>query len=276
MNALRNRSLTTPRRLVVGLLFLAACHRQAPSTPTPQRPSAQQEPAAVNVTSASSLLRAMRERYPKWYKTLTFVQKTTISRPSGELVQTWYEAAMLPGRLRIDTDIASKTGTLFARDSIFSVSSGKLVRADTGLNELLVLGFDIYGQTIERSERQLRALGFDLTKFHEGTWQGKPVYIVGANRGDTLSKQFWIDKANLLFVRLLERSRQGRVEVRFDKYQRAGDGWIAAQVLQFVNDKRTLMEEYSDIRVNVPLSESLFDPRQWSTAPHWVKPGSSK
>jgi hypothetical protein len=278
MNALRIRFSSTPRLLVVGLLFFTACHRQTPPAgPAPSKPRPQQQPPAANITSSASLLRAMRERYPNWYKTLTFVQKTTITRPSGgELVQTWYEAGMVPGRLRIDTDLGSKTGTLFARDSIYSISSGKLVRADTGLNELLVLGFDVYGQSAARSEAQLRSLGFDLSRFHEGTWQGKPVYVVGANRGDTLSKQFYIDRERLLFVRLLERGRQGRVDVRFEKYQRAGDGWIAVQVVQLVNDKRTLMEEYSDVRVNVPLSEALFDPRQWTTAPHWAKPSPSR
>jgi hypothetical protein len=26
------------------------------------------------------------------------------------------------------------------------------------------------------------------------------------------------------------------------------------------------------VRVNVPLSDSVFDPRQWNTAPRWYKP----
>ncbi len=46
------------------------------------------------------LIGQMRERYlGKWYRTLTFVQKTTL--PDGK-VETWYEAAELPGKLRID------------------------------------------------------------------------------------------------------------------------------------------------------------------------------
>lgn len=218
----------------------------------------------------------MHDRYPSWYRTVTFVQKTTLyPAKGGEIVQTWYEAASLPGRLRIDTDLEAKSGTLFARDSIFGISGGKLVRADTGLNELLVLGFDVYTQSAARTEAQLRRLGFDLAKFHEASWQGHPVYVVGAARGDTLTKQFWVDRENLLFVRLLERGPRGHVDLRFNDYQQLGHGWIAMEVLQLVNGKPALREQYSDPHADVALPDALFDPRRWTTT-HWAQPGRSR
>jgi hypothetical protein len=274
-----HRSLKTPRRLVVGLLvFAAACHRHRPEAPAPVAPTnAPAAPAAVVVTSAPTLIRAMHDRYPDWYRTLTFRQKTTLVAPSGgEIHQTWYEAASLPGRLRIDNDLASKSGTLFARDSIFAFSQGKQLSAEPGLNELLVLGFDAYRQSTARTDEQLRSLGFDLTRFHDDVWQGKPVFVVGALRGDTSSKQFWIDKSTLLFVRVLEHGRQGRVDIRFNKYQRAGDGWVATEVVQLVNGTRRLLEEYTDVRANVTLSDALFDPKQWATVRHWSVPRSPR
>lgn len=283
MNMLRH--LTTPRRLVVGfLVFITACHRKptpqpapaparAPARARPTPPPAAATTAAI--TTGNSLVRAMHERYGSWYHTMTFVQRTTLVTPSGgEIHQTWYEAMELPGRLRIDTDLHSKSGTLFARDSIFTFSAGKLVRADTGLNELLVLGFDAYAQSSARTEAQLRSLGFDLSRFHEGTWEGKPVFIVGALAGDTMSKQFWVDQKNLLFVRLLSNDRQGHVDIRFNNYQSVGGGWVAAEVLQLVNGRRRLLEEYSDIHANVPLAAALFDPGEWAVAPHWAKASS--
>jgi hypothetical protein len=277
MKDLLGRSLPTPRLLVVGLLFFAACHRQTPeSKPAPQPTRQRQTPAPGGITSATALLQAMHDRYPQWYHTLTFVQKTTLYRPNGgELVQTWYEAASLPGRLRIDTDLAAKSGTLFARDSVFSISSGRLVRADTGFNELLVLGFDVYTQAPSRTHAQLRRLGYDFSRMYDTTWQGRPVYVVGAVRGDTLTKQFWVDKANLLFVRLLERGPRGLVDLRFDRYQPLGKGWIAMEVLQLVDGKPSLREEYSNPRADVALPDGLFDPRQWSSV-HWTKPSSPK
>jgi len=269
---------STPRRFVVGLIvwtvFGAACHRQPESTPVPTAPTSQPRttpPPGVNITSGAALVQAMHDRYATgWYHSLTFTQKTTLTLSSGgEVVQTWYEAGQVPGRLRIDTDRATKGGVLYARDSIFSFTNGKLVRADTGLNELLVLGFDVYVQLAARSETVLRKLGFDLTQIHETRWQGKPVYVVGAVAGDTTSKQFWIERDQLLFVRLIERSRQGRVDIRFNEYVKYGGGWLAIEVDQIVNGKRRTLEQYSDIKTNVELSEALFDPKQWATVPPW-------
>jgi hypothetical protein len=275
MKTIRVLITTTPRRLVVGLfIFAAACHRQAPApAPAPARPAPQRAPVpAAGIRSGATLLQAMHDRYPAWYRTLTFMQHTTLATPSGgEIVQTWYDAAELPGRLRIDTDIAARAGTLYARDSIYAFNNGRLVRADTGLNELLVLGFDVYTQPVARSEAQLRGLGYDLSRFHETTWHGVPMYVVGALRGDTTSKQFWIDRDKLLFQRLIERGRQGMVEIRFDHYLPVAGGWVAADVVQLVNGTRRLHEEYADIRANPPLSEALFDAASWATTPSWAK-----
>jgi hypothetical protein len=273
-----SRLTAAPRSLVVVgsfacVLGLAGCHRQPVAAPAPAPATTAQPPRPAPVANARALLAAMRAKYPDWYRTVTFVQKTTVNRPrGGTLVQTWYEAASLPGRLRIDFDLASRSGTLFARDSIYTFTSGKLVRADSGLNELLVLGFDVYKQPVERSVAELRRLGYDVERFHASTWRGRPVFVVGALAGDTTSKQFWIDQRDLVFVRTLERTSQGFAEVRFENYQPVPGGVIAMQVEQIVNGQRRLLEQYSGVKVNVPLAEALFDPAKWATAPHWTTP----
>lgn len=269
---MKSRSLfiTTPRVIVAGLfVFAAACHRQKPaSAPAPAAPVVRPAPAAAAIRSGQSLVRAMHDRYAStWYQTVAFTQKTTLGLPSGgEIVQTWHESLKLPGRLRIDTDLASKAGVLFARDSIYNFNDGKLTKADTGSNELLVLGFDVYTQSAAKTEAVLRDLGFDLSKFHEGTWQGTPVFVVGAARGDTTSKQFWVERDRLLFVRMLANTPQGHTDVRFSSYAPAGDGWIATDVSQLVNGKRRIHEQYSAVRANVQLPDALFDPKRWSSA----------
>src|SRR6185369_16320132 len=136
-------------------------------------------PPPSGPNTGEAVLRAMHDRYAgKWYRTLTFTQKTTSTLQSGgELVQTWYEAAQFPGKLRIDTDLKSKSGTLYARDSVFTFNAGKQVSADTGYNPLLVLGFDVYAQPTNRTISILRRLGYNLDLVHESVWLGKPVYV---------------------------------------------------------------------------------------------------
>ena len=52
--------------------------------------------------TGEDVVRAMNERYAgRWYKTLTFVQKTTY--PDGR-IETWHEALSMPGLLRIDIE----------------------------------------------------------------------------------------------------------------------------------------------------------------------------
>ena len=271
-----------PRLLVVGLLVSgSACNlhnihltpgdQVSEPLPASGSRSATTTYRRIPITSGATLVQAMHDRYAgKWYKTLTMVQKTTVGLPSGgELKQTWYQASQFPGKTRIETDHAAKTGVLYVRDSVYSIAGGKLARADTGRNDLWTLGYDVYAQPPERTREALDRAGFDLSDFYETTWEGKPVYVVGAVEGDTMSKQFWIERDRLVVVRMIGRSPQGRSDVRLSDYRRAGDAWIAREVEQYVNGKRRVREEYSDVALNAKLSPALFDPRKWSSAPHW-------
>src|SRR5919107_1217755 len=117
MNDSPARALSTPRLVVVGLfVFTASCHRQKPTVTTLPRtaPTPPAAPAPTVVSSGSTLIRALAERYTStWYRSLTFTQKTTLALPSGgKIVQTYYESGVIPGKLRIDTDLPSKTGLL--------------------------------------------------------------------------------------------------------------------------------------------------------------------
>jgi hypothetical protein len=221
------------------------------------------------------LIRAMQVKYAKsWYKTLTFVQQTTEFQADGKTkVSTWYEALSAPGRLRIDFDpIVDGNGILFANNTVYTMKSGKVENSRAFVHSLIVLGFDIYFVPVPQMIDTLKQLKFDLSIIHEDTWEGRPVYVVGAPRGDLHSTQFWIDKKNLYFVRMLRPSGKdgaGTSDVRFNKYQRTKRGaWVAAEVVFLNNGKIATTEEYSDIRTDVALDEKLFDPQYWSNV-HW-------
>ena len=258
----------------IALLALTGCAR-GPRAAAAPGPAPARAPVAT-IHSAAGLVAAMHGRYAgTWYHTLTFRQTTTIySTSGGQYVQTWHEAVRVPGALRIDTDTLGG-GFLFVHDSVYSFVNGRLARADTLRNELLVLGFDVYGQPPAMSERVLRSLGFDLTKFHESTWNGKPVYVVGAAAGDTTSKQFWVTQDDLLFVRMLQSQLQGRTrvhrDVRFERYERAGEGWVATEVVALTNGRRSVVERYADVRTDVALPDGVFEPAHWSATRHWMR-----
>jgi hypothetical protein len=222
--------------------------------------------------NGQELIALMRARYEgKWYRTLTFTQKTTL--PDGK-VETWYEALELPGKLRIDiAPLDSMKTILFRNDSVYQFDGGKLKDSTPFVHPLMVLGFDVYGSPVEETIAKLKSLQYDLSKLHQTAWQGRSTYVVGAQLGDTTSPQFWIDAERLYFVRSLEPSKKDPKminDTRFEKYIPLGGGWLEMQVLFLAGGEQKVKEEYSNPKANVRLDPGLFDPSRW-TAPGWVK-----
>lgn len=232
---------------------------------------------AAEVKGGEALLKAMHDRYAaSWYSTVTFTQKSTTYNADGTTkVETWYEAAQLPGKLRIDIGSPSEgNGYLWADGNLSVFKQGEVKAARKQPNMLLVLGFDVYMQSPEATLAITNEQGFDASKFHEDTWEGKPVYVFGAAQGDLKSKQFWVEKDRLLFVRLLEPNSKDATktqDIRFADYRPLGKAWIAALVEVYDDGKKVFSEEYSEIHNDVKLDPAVFDAKQYTTA-HWEKP----
>ena len=230
--------------------------------------------SAAKISNTNELIAAMQKRYGKsWYKTATFIQETTNIQPDGtSKVEIWYEAMSIPGSLRIDfAPTKAGNGILFTDSKIFVFKDGKVENTRPFEHPLLILGFDIYRMPANDVTTKLQALKFDLSQFREDTWQGRPVYVVGAKAGDLHSPQFWIDQENLYFVRMLRPAGKDGTqtqETQFNKYQKLGGGWIAPEVIFLVDGKTVTTEKYSDIRGDVKLDPRLFDPQFWTTV-HW-------
>jgi len=227
-------------------------------------------PAAAQIdpriTSAETLIGAMHDRYAdRWYSTLSFVQTTTqVQAGDSVTVEEWREWAVIPGRLRIEMGPPEDSLTvIYARDSTFVRSRGRVVRRMDDWNVLMIVGFDVYRQPVERTLQQLRRAGIDLSRFHVDSLDGVPVYVVGAQPGDSTSMQFAIEAERLLFMRLVDPipDRPGRVQhVWFRRYEPLGEGWIAPEVEVLVDGRRVFHEVYANIRIGEALDEALFDP----------------
>jgi len=225
---------------------------------------------AKDFKTGQEVLAAMKQKYEgKWYKTLTFEQKTTNYKPDGTSeAHTWYEAFTMPGKLRIDmTPLEKGDGVIFADQRIYPFRDGKLGNARDFVHPLLVLGFDVYGQPVESTVGQLKGLGIDMSVVHEEPWQNGTAIVVGAKQGDLTSPQFWIDKKNLLFVRLIQpvgKDKKSIQETQFNGYQKVkGGGWVSAEVKFFVDGKISTTEEYTKIQTDRTLSPDLWNPEKW-------------
>jgi hypothetical protein len=96
---------------------------------------------------------------------------------------------------------------------------------------------------------------------------------VGADAGDLKSKQFWVAKDSLLFLRVIEPARQDPDkidDIRFIHYRPLAGAWIAAGVEVYGDGRKVFSEDYTDIRANVKLDPAVFDPDKFA-ATHWEK-----
>jgi len=177
--------------------------------------------------------------------------------------------------LRIDIGLPSDgNGYLLVDGNVSIFQKGEVKATRKQQNMLLVLGFDVYAQPPEATLTIAKEEGFDASKFHEDSWEGKPVYVFGAEQGDLKSKQFWIEKDRLLFVRLIEPNPADAAktqDIRFANYRPLGKAWIAALVEVYDGGKKVFSEEYSDIHKNVKLDPAVFDAKQYNTK-YWEKP----
>jgi hypothetical protein len=227
--------------------------------------------------SGEELIRQMHERYAgKWYHNLTFTQTTSFpDRPA----ETWYEAGEIPGKLRIDiAPLDSMNAFMYLGDSSIVFKGGKRVGAREDRNLLMTLGFDVYGQPPQTTVAQIKAAQVDLSKIREDSWRGTKVWVVGAEKGDTLTNQFWIEQDRLLFLRLIEQHQNAKkpeekpaiLDITFEDYQPLAKGWVAPTCVIKVNGKELQREKYRDIRADVKLQPDLYDPVTYHP-PKWIK-----
>jgi hypothetical protein len=219
----------------------------------------------------------MRDAYHgKWFKSVTFIQQTVVTRPDGGAdTSTWYEALKSPDRLRIDFgDPKNGNGALYTADSLYVVRGGKVTRALPSGNPFLPFVAGVYDQPLDITIRQLQPYKIDVSRIREGTSKGRATYIVGSQGpGDTTSPQFWIDRERLIVVRMIvplsPASPAEVADIWLDDYVPVGGGWLATRVDINLGGDRRQVEQYSSWRANVDLPRDFFVAEKWSEVPHW-------
>jgi hypothetical protein len=229
-------------------------------------------------SSGRDVLAQMQRMYDhKWYQTLTFVQRTTITRADGtQQVSTWYEALQSPDRLRIDfDDPKAGNGVLYTADSVYVVRGGAVTKKSAEGNVFLPFVAGVYTQPLETTLRQLAPYNFDLSRVRTDRWRDRAVYVVGArDSADLSSPQFWIDRERQIAVRVIVPLGSGAnakpYDIHLDGYVPVGKGWLATKVAILSEGVARQVEEYSDWRADIPLAPDLFVAERWTTAPHWA------
>jgi len=224
--------------------------------------------------SGRALLEQMRAAYAgKWFKTLTFVQKTTIVRPDGtKTEQTWFESMRSPDRLRIDVaPLSAGNGSLNLPDKVIVVRGGQVTTTRPDGNPFLPFVAGIYTQPLETSIAQLAPQKYDLSATHAVEVRGRKTFVIGTTQpGDLTLPQFWVDAERLVVVRAVITSGAAMLDITLDGYVKSGASWVATKVAMTAGGAVRQIEEYTDVKTDVALPAELFDPATWMTAKHWA------
>ena len=244
--------------LAIAALLVAGCVHASSS------PGSQLMPR-----DGTELVTRMHDRYAgRWYNTVTFTQTTTQQLPNGtERISTWHEALRAPGILRIDVGApADGNVVIYTRDSSYRVRSGKLVRAEPDANPFMPFVVTMYHVPAAETLGELARWNFDLSRIRADTLDGRPTWVVGAaDAADTTSPQFWVDAERLVATRIIvaPEAMAPVMDISLRGYQPLGGGWIATDVDIRMGGKSVQREQYADLRANVDLPPSMFDPHQW-------------
>ncbi len=251
----------------LALAGLGACARTAVIAP---------EPVAVKPPSAPdgrTVLAAMNERYiGKWYMTLSFKQNVTIISTTGrQTKQVWNQYLTLPGRQRIDyVPLGSKSGVLYADGKLYAFANGKAQNTQPGWHPLLVLTGDVYTRMVDTTAMELDSLGFDMSKARKDRWDGKDMWVVGADAGDSTTSQFWVDTDSLLVRRVLvsdARAVKRTVnETRYLSYKSVAGVPVSYSMRSYRDGRLYFRGESANVIVGDRLPVELFEPQSWAAS----------
>lgn len=229
-----------------------------------------QKPGPEKIISTQALIKAMQKAYSgRWSKTITFVQYNThFQNDTIKNTSVWYEAIEYPDKFRIDFGKPSEgNAVIFANDSVYNFKAGQLKSKRRQPNNLMLLAGGIYFLPADQALQRLKDAGYNISAFHESTWQGKPAYVVG----DQQKNQFWIDKEKLCLLRTLTAMPGDYMqEAQFSEHIKTAGGWTETKVLFLKDGEKQQLEEYKDLKFNITLPKGLFEPAYFGKV-HWIQ-----
>jgi hypothetical protein len=225
--------------------------------------------------STEELITAMHKKYfGNFNANITFIQINTYFLEGGKTHgDISYEAFHYPGKFRVDHGVRhSQDGFIVLNDTVYNFKGGALVGKVPDTYDLLMLTGDIYFLEPKESIKKIKLMGYNMSKFREDSWNGRPVYVVGADKGDETSPQFWIDQTELYLVRNINKNKEtGEIEDQhFKEHAKVSKAWVEERVEVFVGGKLVKKEHYAEVKADNSLDMKIFDPSHLGKV-HWRK-----
>lgn len=216
--------------------------------------------------TGEKVLQKMYKKYKgNWYKNFTFTQTTeTFKKDSLVKTDTWYESIVFPDYFRISIGAAENgNAVIYNKDSVFQIRKSKLVNKSLRTDDLTFLLGGMYFLPYDTVKSKILKEGYDYTKAYETTYNGKAVYVIGANNENEKVSQLFIEKERLIVVRFIKYIGKTKQEAIFDGHQKVGKAYTETIVSFYINDALLQKEKYYDCKFNTTIDMAIFDPYQF-------------
>lgn len=229
----------------------------------------------VTVKNTSDLLSAMNKKYKgKWFDQFTFVQETYQIDKNGKEkdLSIWHEAIDYPKNFRIDYGALSEGNTnIYAKDSVWAFRENELKKIKHAPKEFLLMKGGLYHLSVKETIEQLTNYGYDCSKFRRDVLNDRKVFVIGADKGDLKSKQFWLDAEHYYMVRRINTQGEKVIDVIYSNHISSNGGWVEQKVQFWVDKEYVQIEYYKEIDTNPNLDAAVFNPDLYGKRTHWSK-----
>lgn len=124
--------------------------------------------------------------------------------------------------------------------------------------------FDIYFLKPTVTAHLFDSLGFNLKLVREDIFDGRKVFVVGAEKNDTTRKQFWIDAERLYLHKIIYARKNSISDCVFSNYEKIDNYWVAKTITFKTDGKLETVENYFDIKFPKQIEPSVFDPKKFN------------
>lgn len=216
------------------------------------------------INSGYDAIAATRNAYAggRWYKNFTFSQETKFYKDGKEdKIEIWHEAYSAPGKLSIKFKTKdAKVGVLFEGNKIHVFNENQEPVHKPFIHDLLLAAFDIYFLKPYETHHLLDSLGYNLKIVREDVFEGRKVFVVGAQKGDEKSNQLWIDAERFYLHRIIYNRPNEVRDIILSDYVNMENNWVAKKIIFKENGQLNLIETYFDIKFPKEINKDFFDP----------------
>jgi hypothetical protein len=223
--------------------------------------------AEVSPRSGLEVIGAMRREHPsRAVRSLAFTVVTSAPDTPDKVTRARTLAA-LPGRFRTATLPASRrSGTVRNQQRFAIFERGRRVAARTRVDLTTLLGYDVFAQGIDSTIKALDAAGVRYGIARRDRLDGRRVWVVGAEKDDLTSPQFWVDAEEWRLVRVIQRDLRMTtvtVDVRFSEFTDVMGVPLATRVDVHRNGEWAERQTITDVALNPVVPTHAFDVVRW-------------